>query len=360
MISRTTPTHARVTIKDVAKAAGVGMVSVSRALNDQPGVSAETRQRIQQIAEQLGYRANRHARFLKLANNQQIAVMMKGIDNPFFQLMMETMENAARERDYLLTVVKVPHYADEVEEAIKLVDEDATSGIVFLGGNFTHDTQIFARFRVPFVLSTIGNLVGISPTEYSSVSIDDLSESRRVVEYLLGLGHRKIALIGVDMADESVGRLRAQGYLAALAEAGATLDEDLVRSVRLDGRSPYNFDYGYQLTRVLLTERPDVTAIFAVADVMAVGALKAAAELGVQVPDQLSIVGFDGIPLTRYVHPSLTTLAQPARQIAKLTIDILFETMAGKPVRHELLSGALQIGGSTGRPRVGDLSLASR
>ena len=104
----------RVTIKEVAQAAGVGVVSVSRALNDQPGVSGETRERIREIARSLGYRPNRHARFLKLSSSRSIALMMKGIDNPFFQQMLETVENAARERDYLLSVIKVPHYADEV------------------------------------------------------------------------------------------------------------------------------------------------------------------------------------------------------------------------------------------------------
>lgn len=137
----------RVTIKEVAQAAGVGVVSVSRALNDQPGVSGETRERIREIARSLGYRPNRHARFLKLSSSRSIALMMKGIDNPFFQQMLETVENAARERDYLLSVIKVPHYADEVDEAIKLVDEDAVAGLIFLGGNFTHQPADLARDR---------------------------------------------------------------------------------------------------------------------------------------------------------------------------------------------------------------------
>ena len=346
----------RVTIKEVAQAAGVGVVSVSRALNDQPGVSGETRERIREIARSLGYRPNRHARFLKLSSSRSIALMMKGIDNPFFQQMLETVENAARERDYLLSVIKVPHYADEVDEAIKLVDEDAVAGLIFLGGNFTHQPADLARLQVPFVLSTIGQLEGVDPASYSSVAVDDFAESRRATQHLLGLGHRRIALLGVGLRDTSVGMLRRRGYQAALSEAGLASDDGLVRGLDLDGRSPYNFEYGYQLTTRLLAERPDVTAIFAVADVIAIGALKAALDRGLRVPQDLSIVGFDGIPVGLYVHPTLTTLVQPARQIAELTCQILFDNMAGAPARQELLKGELRVGGTAGAPRTDEFA----
>lgn len=340
----------RVTIKDVARAAGVGVVSVSRALNDQPGVSDATRRRIQDAADRLGYRANRHARFLKLSSSRTIALMMKGIDNPFFQQMLETMETAARERDYWLSVVKVPHFADEVDEAIKLVREDAVAGLIFLGGNFTHDAAVLGRLRVPFVLSTV-SILESEPGSYSSVSVDDLAEAKRAVDHLIGLGHRRIALLGVDVNDVSVGLLRSRGYWAALAGADTDTTGTPLGAIDLHGESPYRFDYGYQRTMTLLAEQPDVTAIFAVADVIAIGALKAALDWGLRVPEDLSIVGFDGITVSQYVHPSLTTIVQPAQQIAELTCQILFDSIDGGPPRQELLPGELLIGGSTGAPR---------
>lgn len=342
----------RVTIKDVARVAGVGVVTVSRALNDQPGVSDETRKRIRQKAESLGYRANRHARFLKLSSSRTIALMMKGIDNPFFQQMLDTMETAVRDHEHLLTVVKVPHFADEVEEAIKLVREDAVGGLIFLGGNFTHEADALARIPVPYVLSTIGAPIG-ADANCAAVSVDDFAEAHRAVSYLLGLGHRRIALLGVGSDDVSVGLLRSRGYSAALADAGLKKAEtaDLVRAVELHGQSPYSFEYGYEQTIALLAEQPDVTAIFAVADVMAIGALKAALDWGLQVPRELSIVGFDGIPVSHFVHPELTTLVQPAQQIAQLTCQILFEQMAGQSPRQVLLSGELHLGGTTAPPR---------
>ncbi len=346
----------RVTIREVAQEAGVAVVSVSRALNHQPGVSDGTRQHILEVAERLDYHPNRHARFLKLGSNRAIALMMKGIDNPFFQQMLETMETATRERDRLLSVIKVAHHEDEVEEAIKLVDEDAVSGIIFLGGSFTHDPDLLRHVPVPFVLSTVGNLAGIPRSEYSAVTVDDAAESRRVVEYLIGLGHSRIAVLGVTPNDVSIGHMRSQGYLAALTHAGIPVDAELIRAPQLVGASPFTLDYGYELTRDLIRERPDVTAIFAEADVMAVGALKAALEAGLRVPEDISIVGFDGIPLTRYVHPSLTTLVQPAQRIAQLTCDILFDQLNGAAPRYEVVPGTLCVGGSTAAPRhSGDL-----
>lgn len=352
-MSRTKETeiNAHITIKDVARAAEVGVVTVSRALNNQPGVSDATRQRIRDVADKLGYRPNRHARFLKLGSQRSIALMMKGIDNPFFQQMMDSMESAAREQNYLLNVVKVPHWADEIEEAIRLVDEDAMSGIIFLGGNFTHDRQVFERIRAPFVMSTIGRLIDVEEDAYSSVSVDDFAEARRVAEYLLGLGHTRIALLGAGVDDVSVGRLRADGYAAALTDAGIQVDETLIRWVDDGTQSPYTFEYGYRATRELVAAHPEVTAIVAVADVIAIGALKALSDLEIKVPDQISVIGFDGIPMARYAIPTLTTLRQPADRIAALTTQILFEVMSGRPSRHELLSGELLIGESTAPPR---------
>lgn len=343
--------YERITIRDVAREAGVAVVSVSRALNGQPGVSDATRERIADTAMRLGYHPNKHARYLKLGSNRNIALMMKGIDNPFFQQMLDTMETRTREHDHLLSVFKVPHYADEVEEAIKLVDEDAVAGIIFLGGNFTHDPAVLRSVPVPYVLSTVGNLVGIPKGEYASVTVDDFAEAGKIVDYLVGLGHQRIALLGVTTQDVSVGRLRTQGYLDALTRAGLPQDLNLVRAPQVHNASPFTLDYGYSLTRELLVERPDVTAIFAEADVMAIGALKAVLDAGLRVPQDMSIFGFDGIPLTRFVHPTLTTLVQPVKQIAEATCDLLFEVMAGYPKRSITVPGTLQLGGSTGAPR---------
>ena len=350
-----------ITIKDVAREAGVAVVSVSRALNDQPGVSTKTRQRISEVAQRLGYRPNRHARMLKMGPIRSIALMIKGIGNPFFQQMFDTMESAARAHDYVLSLIKVPHWADEVAEAIRLVDENAAAGIIFLGGNLTHEPAEFARVPVPFVLSTVGDLAGVPRESYASVGVDDLAEARKAVGHLLGLGHRSIAVVGVTSQDASVGRARTQGYEQMLREAGIGVDEALICAPTTQDTDPFTLDHGYSLTLDLLSRRPDVTAIFAESDVLAIGAIRALLDLGLRVPEDVSVMGFDGIELGRFMEPRLTTIAQPVQEIARTTCSLLFDVMAGQPARHIRLPGTLVEGCSAATPRRGPLPrIASR
>lgn len=345
------PPTGRPTIKDIAKAADVGVVTVSRALNGKPDVSDKTRARIIALADEMGYRPNRHARFLKMSHNPSIALLMKGIDNPFFAQMLNTMESIVREHNYLLTVVTVPHWADEIEEAIKLVDEDLMAGVVFLGGSFSHDASVFEQMKVPFVLSTVSRLDRVPDGVYSSVSVDDEFESVRAVRHLIDLGHRTIAVLGVPPLDVSVGTQRVRGYRKALVDARIDVDESLICSQDLIETTPYSLEYGYEVMKKLLAERPDVTAVFAIADVLAIGAMRAIRKAGLRIPEDISIIGFDGIAIGEYVDPPLTTLAQPPALIARLTCEILFDQIASGPVQHVFVPGAIREGGSTGPVR---------
>lgn len=344
------PQASRVTIKDVAREAGVGVVTVSRVFNDQPGVSDATREKVRAVAAGLGYRPNRHARMLKMGASRSIALMMKGIDNPFFQQMLDIMESAARDRDYRLIVTKVPNWADEVEEASRFVDEDAIAGVIFLGGNLTHDASVFDGLSAPFVLSTIGTLEGITPDSYSSVAVDDVAEAKAAVDHLIAAGHRQIGYIGADPGDISVGKRRREGYLAAMAAAGIEVAPNWIATLESDSDAPYQFDAGYQLAYDLLLANPELTAIFATADVLALGAIRAALDLGLQVPRDLSVIGFDGIPAGNYAAPRLSTIVQPATQIAELTCELLFEQIDGGPARHVMVDAKLREGESVAAP----------
>lgn len=343
-MSRTRPT-----IKDIANEAGVGVVTVSRALNNQPDVSAATRGRILAVADKMGYRPNRHARFLKMTNNPTIALLMKGIDNPFFQPMLNTMEELVREQNYLLTVVKVPHWADEIQEAIKLVDEDLMAGVIFLGGAFSHEADAFERLNVPFVLSTVSRVVGVPNDMYSSVSVDDELEAAEAVRHLIHLGHRNIAVLGVPETDVSVGTRRIQGYEAAMSQAGIDVHPKWVRSLDIPHYNPYSYEYGYTLTQRLLAEQPEVTAIFAIADTIAIGAMRAVREAGLRIPEDISIIGFDGLTIGDYIDPPLTTLAQQPTTIAQITCEVLFKQISSScSVQHVFIPGKVVERGSTG------------
>lgn len=335
-----------VTIKDVAKAAGVGIVTVSRALNDQEGVSDSTRARIQKTAAELGYVPNRHARFLKLTANRTIAVLVKGMDNQLFSRILARLEKNIREREYLMNVVSVPHWADELSEAAKIVDEDSMAGIIFLGAKILHRTSDLSRLQVPFVSSTVSLKDSKHRERYSSVAIDDYKESRHVIEYLYSLGHRNIAFVGSDLQDNSVGLLRFKGYQDALSDLGISPRPGWIRSFSAQDDAPYSYENGYLMTRQLLEECGEITAIFAIADVLAIGAIHAVHEAGRSVPEQISVVGFDGLPVGRYLHPPLTTVVQPVEEIAQTTCELLFEQIDDGEPRHVIFPGELRRGGT--------------
>lgn len=336
----------RITIKDVAKRADVGIVTVSRALNGQEGVSAATRQKIQNIADTMGYRPNRHARFLKLSFNRSIAVVIKGIDNPLFARILGDLERNIRRQEYQMSLVSVPHWSDELNEAVKTVNEESVAGIVFLGAQYEHRAEDMEKLRVPFVVSTVSWKDSPYRERYASVAIDDRSEAGRVIDYLYDLGHRQIALLGSDSLDNSVGSLRLGGYLEAMRRHGLEPKPGWVRSFDSTVDEPYSYQSGYEMTRDLLQESPEVTAIFAIADVLGIGALRAAREMKRQVPQDLSIVGFDGVPLGDFVFPGLTTVEQPAEEIAEITCKLLFSQIEGENPAHVVLPGTLVERGS--------------
>ena len=342
----------RVTIKDVALAAGVGVGTVSRALNNIGGVSANSREHIQQVAVELGYRPNPHARFLKTGASRNIAVMMKGRDNALFHSMIGPMEARFREQGFRFSLVSVAYTGDEVLQARHTVEDDKVSGVVFLGGNITHSPQDLASLTVPWVLSTVSELPNVDPSLYSSVGLDDEREACRIVNHLVGLGHRRIALLGVPETDTSVGALRRKGYRNALLAAGIRPDPELECQLDTPGFTPYTFNYGYRLMKRLLRARPDVTAVFAVADVIAIGACRAILESGLTIPRDVSVAGFDGTEMARYYHPSLTTITQPALAMAEATCQILFDLMASGRSQHLVYAGELTLAESSGPPRM--------
>lgn len=343
--------HQVANIKDVARAAGVGIATVSRALNGQEGVSAQTRKRIEETAATLGYQPNRHARFLKLNSNRSIAVVIKGLENPLFARILDQLERAIRSHDYQVNIVSVPHWSDELRDAIQTVDEDSALGVIFLGAHFQHRVDDLEKLSVPFVVSTVSMKDSAHRERYASVAIDDYGEAGRVVDYLYQLGHRQIGIIGSDSLDNSVGSLRLAGYFDALRKHGIEPHPQWVRSFDNSEDSPYSFENGYRMTRDLLQECPDVTAIFAIADVLAIGAMQAARDMNLCIPRDISIVGFDGIPLGSYVYPALTTVNQPADEIAEITCDLLFSQLNGEQQpRHIIVPGHLLPKGTTAAP----------
>lgn len=322
-----------ITIKDVARRCGVGISTVSRAINNYPDINLETKQMIIDVIKETGYIPNNSARNLKRVDAKCIAVLIKGITNPFFSPVIQIVEAQVQKKKYTMVMQHVEAYEDELEVALKLVKEKRLRGIIFLGGAYTHDASRLEKLNVPFVFSTIGIVQEEGKKTYSNIAVDDRAESRKMVDYLLDLGHRRIAIITEGMEAQSVGKLRLEGYKDALRARGIEIDERLIYEVK-EKKDPYSMENGYELTKELLNSGADFTAVFAIADFLAVGVCRALHEAGKRIPEDVSVAGYDGISIGEFYIPQLTTIRQPVEAMAEKTVKLLFDVIAGKS-EHE-------------------------
>lgn len=336
-----------VTIKDIAKMCGVGISTVSRAINNHPDINQETRDMVMQVIKEYNYIPNNSARNLKRSASRTIAVLIKGISNPFFSNMLKVFEKEIQGKKYSFLLHRVEEREDEIDVAIELTKEKRLSGIVFLGGYFSHSEEKLEQLKVPFVLCTAGVTEKIKKDFYSSVSVDDYKESYKIVDYLCKLGHKQIAIIAAVSDDESIGKLRYEGYIKALNDNGISLKKELVRYMKEEIET-YSIKNGYAVTKELLESKEEFTAIYAISDSMAVGACKAIFEAGKRIPEDYSVAGYDGMDISYYYHPSITTIRQPVEEMAEEAIRILFDIIHKKKSQETMIFPAeLVVGEST-------------
>lgn len=326
-----------ITIKDVAKKCGVGVSTVSRAINNHPDINPATKQMIMDVIQSSGYIPNNSARNLKRVDAKSIAVLIKGITNPFFSNMVKIIEEETQKKHYSMELRHVESYEDEVDIALELVREKRLRGIIFLGGYFSHSEEKLEKLGVPFVFGTVGAPPeNINRASYSDVAVDDFKESKKITDYLIELGHKDIAILASEPGDLSIGRLRLEGYLEALKKNGIPIREGLIRKIT-DNTEIYSMKNGYQATKQLIESGEHFTAIYAIADSLAIGAIRALSDAGLHVPEDISVAGYDGIELGDYITPRLTTLRQPVEEMAKQTINLLFHIISGKEEHQHIV-----------------------
>ena len=337
-----------ITIKDIAKKCGVGVSTVSRAINNHPDINEETKNMIMQVIKENNFVPNSSARNLKLIQTNNIAVLIKGIDNPFFQSMIKVFEKEIQNRKYTFMLHRVDSNQDEVEVALQLIKEKKLKGIVFLGGCFSHDENKLKQINVPFVLSTISMGDDVNRSLYSSVSVDDINESKKAIDCLCDYGHKKIAVLAAQPWDKSISGLRIEGYKKSLMERNIPINENLIRYTLKE--DAFNMQNGYDLMKELLESGEEFTAVFAISDSIAIGASKAILESGKRIPEDYSIIGFDGLDITYYYNPSISTIRQPVEEMAEETLNILFDLIENnEPNQHKLFQGELIVRQSIAR-----------
>lgn len=339
----------QITIREIAKICGVGVSTVSRAINNHPDINQETRKKILDTIAEYQYIPNNSARNLKRAESNTIAVLAKGISNPLFGKMVQMLERDILGKQYLFVLQQVDEEENEIEVAIRLQKEKRLKGIIFLGGSNHPEEDLLRRLTVPFVICTVNAVLGDSLDDFGVVSIDDEAESYHMVDYLCRMGHRKIAILTSSARDSGIGKLRLQGYRRALKERGIPYDSSLVVAMPADQRT-YTMEYGYLQTQKLLQSGAAFTALYAISDTIAIGACKAIFDAGLKVPDDISVAGFDGLDLAAYYQPSLTTIEQPLFEMTTEASRILFELLSEKTGRkYRIFPGKLREGQSVRR-----------
>lgn len=323
------------TIKDIARLCNVSTSTVSRAMNGDFGINKNTRENILKVIKENNFVPNNSARNLKMIESNTIALLIKGIDNPFFQSMLETFETELQKVKYSFVIHTVGEDQDEINVAQELIKEKKLKGIIFLGGWFSNSESRLKNLGVPCVICTGAAPVGDEKVTVPIVSVDDIEGGYHVTDYLCKKGHKRIAIITSKYSDSSVGKLRLEGYKEALKDNGIAFDEKLVRYMDSDLRE-YSMANGYEVTKKLLEEKMDFSAIFAISDVLAFGAYKAIFEAGRRIPEDYSVVGYDGLDMTNYYHPSLTTIKQPGEDMVKASINQLMHSIEGEEFEEKV------------------------
>ena len=332
------------TIKDLAAKTGYAVATVSRVLNNHPNVSEKARRTIMQAVEESGFQLNANAKQLKQQHATSILVVVKGTSNELFSELVESIQSLVTATQYPLFVDYLDEDENEVRRAIQLCLEKKPLGILFLGGNNSHFLADFDKIDIPCVLVT-NDASKLSFPNLSSVAIDDREATRCAIDALIAQGHRKFVIVGGDRNVSDTGRLRYLGCLDSFREHNIEFDEDLdYQGVR------FSYQDGYNATANLLAKGRSFTALFAVADVMAIGAIRALRDHGLRVPEDVSVVGFDGLPLGSFLVPKLSTIAQPVQLMAKRSVEILIANIEnGEAARHEAVPFTLYQRESTRR-----------
>ncbi|BAY88330.1 MULTISPECIES: LacI family DNA-binding transcriptional regulator [unclassified Tolypothrix] len=335
----------KISIEDIARKAGVSHTTVSRALRDSSLISAKVREEIKQLAREMGYVPNGIAQSLQTQRTNTIGVVVTSIADPFFAEVIEGIEQIAKSSG-LSVLLSTSHR--NVEQEIAAIDNfyrRRVDGILVADSRITtnHSQQI-GTIAAPTVF--INSQTANQPQSFHSVRIDDYLGARLAVQHLVSLGHTSIGYLGVG--DRSLSnQLRQEGYQTVLSEANLPQIDDWIAIREEDHTRTSDVVTGQQMLPQLV--KAGVTSIFCYNDMVAVGALLACKKLGISVPLDLSLVGFDGIALGGYITPPLTTIRQPMLEIGRVAMQMLLDLLQDKTVENRILSPYLIERGSTAR-----------
>lgn len=308
------------TMKDVAKAAGVSVATVSRVLNDDDRVAGETRARVQQVIEQLGYTPNTLGRNLRLAATHRVLVLVSSLSNQFCSGVVRGMEMKAAENGYQV-MLAATHQDPELERRfLQSLYNRSVDGMVLMGARLPAEELSAIGKNYPLVLCC----ERVEGARVPCVSIDDELAGYDAVHMLVQKGHRRIAIL--SNREIASARKRTAGYERALREAGVQPETDLMVE-----RYEYSSAAGMEACEKLFSLSEPPTAIFCISDDLAAGVCRVLREKGLTPGRDVDVVGFDNTPISRVFVPDITTISQPRRELGRQAMQQLLLRMEGAP-----------------------------
>ncbi len=336
-----------VSIKDIARIAGVSHTTVSRALRDSPHISIQTKERIQAIAAETGYQPSAAARSLKTNRSQVLGVIVSHIADPFFSEILQGIDDVIQAHGYSLFIAAAQHDPEREQAIIRTMREHRVEGVILCSPQLTGEQNTeLQSFGIPIVAI---NNQGSEGYQYS-IQHDDIDGSRLACEHLIGLGHVRIAYLG-DASSGRTTRDRLAGYLAVMAEHGLPALAGYIHEVGDNSAAQ-----GLRAAEHFLALRPRPTAVICYNDMVALGMLKGLQQAGLEVPEDISITGFDNIMFSDYTRPPLTTIDQPKRFLGAEAARLMLQQLKLGQGDHNpekiarKLKGMVLVRGSTAPP----------
>jgi len=320
-------------IRAVSKLAGVSVATVSRAFTHPEKVAKPTLEKVLSAASQLSYKPNSMAQLFRTKQTNTIVVMAPDLANAFYSKVLEGVESVASENGLSIFLAN-SHDRLEIERScLDMVLSRRADGLIQLGAHRIEELADGAATKgIAFVHAVEFSADSLVP----AVGIDNELAGETMVQYLLSLGHRKIGVIAGGR-ESKITRSRLNGYRSALNAAGIAFDPSKVEY------ADYSIKGGIAATRALLERCPDITALFCMSDDLAIGAMAAATEQGLSVPNDLSVSGFDNIEEGEYLNPPLTTITQPARRMGRRAMELMIDMLSDtpSPARTHILDAEL-------------------
>lgn len=314
-----------VTIYDVARESGVSMATVSRVVNNNPNVKPQTRKKVFEAIERLGYRPNAVARGLASKKTTTVGVVIPDISNIIFAEVARGIEDIATMYKYNIILCNADKRKDKEISVINTLLEKQVDGLLFMGGVVTDDhIKAFKTSSVPIVLCATTDENNTMP----AVDIDHESAAFDAVNMLIKYGHTRIGMISGTLQDPANGYARFQGFKKAMERAGIPILDENVRV------GNYRYDSGFEVMKYFLGFKDRPTAIFSATDEMAIGAIHAIQDEGLRVPEDISVISVDNSRIASMVRPLLTTVAQPMYDIGAVSMRLLTKMMNKETVEQ--------------------------